>query len=259
MNRPPVLLGLALLIACRTSADEREAPTRAAPPSSGSSVPSAPVDGAGADAPTLRAHMDDHFAAAARIERAVVRSDLDQARVEATYLAEHTEHAAVADWAPYVEAMRAGALHVKEAPDLTMAAGAAAVLGMHCSRCHTDHSAIVAFPWEAPPPADGTSATRMRRHQWAAARMWEGLIAPSQTLWTEGASMLAGADLDSLVGDRLIRDHDARDLLARVRALAARAPAADSSEARTVLYGELLTTCAACHQLARDPAPPASP
>ncbi|HVV81450.1 MAG TPA: hypothetical protein VHE35_00175 [Kofleriaceae bacterium] len=266
MTRTFTLALLVLAIGCRSNADEPAAapppaPPRVTPPAPGppgpmpidSGLPGAPV------VPPLREHMDEHFGAATRLEQAIVRGELDDARDAATYLATHAEHPELDDWQPYVEQMQAAAGRVKAAPDLASAAALVGDVGLQCSSCHSVRAAIVTFPWEPVPDTDATVATRMRRHQWAAARLWEGLIGPSDDLWELGAEVMADNELESLVTARMALDHDARDLISSVQLLARKAPSATTAEARASLYDDLLPVCAGCHQLVRDRATPGGP
>jgi len=42
---------------------------------------------------------------------------------------------------------------------------------------------------------DSSLQLQMRRHQWAAARLWEGLIGPSNEMWSQGTGFLATTEL----------------------------------------------------------------
>lgn len=269
MTRTSLLVVVGLVAACRGRGDERAAAPPPPPPRPADAasvvapvvaIDAAPAAVAPVDASALRTHMTSHFDAVARIQQALIRGELDQARDDATYLIEHDEHASLDAWQSYVQAMRAAATQVKAAPDLASAARRTADLGLQCSLCHTARSAIVAFAWEPLPAADATVATRMRRHAWGAARLWEGLIGPSDDLWNLGAEVMTSTELEALVVERMDLDHEARDLIDQVQILARRAPAATTAEARAALHGELFVLCTACHQRVRDHArSPAAP
>lgn len=201
---------------------------------------------------TLKDHMREHFAAITEIQRAVVRSNLPAAQSAARYLAEHAEHGAVAGWKPYVDALRQAATAVANAQDIPTAGVAAATLGHTCAQCHSAHSAIVTFAWEPQPEGDDSPAAQMRKHQWAAARLWEGLVGPSDQMWTEGASALASADFAKVTAQAKARGADVAGFAKTVKALAKRAGTITEEDARAKLYGDLLKTCASCHQLTRD-------
>jgi hypothetical protein len=88
----------------------------------------------------------------------------------------------------------------------------------------------------------------MIRHLWAADRMWEGLVGPSDEAWTAGAQAL---DRDWAEGRSLIRaaaDSEATvGLIGRIRALGHEALDTRVPKARAAVYAELLRTCNGCH------------
>lgn len=205
----------------------------------------------------LKDHMQEHFAAITEIQRAVVRSNLAAAQSAARYLAEHVEHGAIAGWKPYVDALRQAATRVANAKDIPTAGLAAATLGHTCARCHAAHSAIVTFAWEPQPEGDDSLVVQMRRHQWAAARLWEGLVGPSDEMWAEGASALAAANFTKVTAQAKARGVEVARFATTVKSLAQKAGAVPEGDARADLYGQLLKACASCHQLTRDRDPSA--
>jgi mono/diheme cytochrome c family protein len=250
---------LAAALASQTGCGDREksaAATSAPPPPTTAgrdAAPVAPPPLAPIDA-TIKQHMQEHFASITEVQRAVVRSDLPAAQAAARYLAEHVEHEALDGWGPHVAAVRQAAERVVHAADVPAAGLAAASLGRTCARCHHARSAIVAFAWEPEPEADASLVAQMRRHQWAAARLWDGLVGPSDQLWTEGAAALAAANLDQVAAQAKAGAADITRWATRVRELARRAGTLTDDDARAELYGQLLEACASCHQVARDPA-----
>lgn len=247
-----VAASLVIVAACQT----REAPPAPPPsPPVGESVPNIPpplprVDAAPVE---VREHMRAHFGAVADVERAITRGLLDRAREDARYIVEHDEPSGAAG-APFVAEMKRAAQAVIDAKDLPTAGASAAVLGRACSRCHEATTAVIAFAWEPQPEPDGTLRVQMQRHQWAAARLWEGLVGPSDEMWTQGSEALAAAELDALAAARGVARGDVQALAGHVRELATRAKTLRSGDERAALYGDLLSTCAGCHQLVR-PAP----
>ena len=85
----------------------------------------------------------------------------------------------------------------------------------------------------------------MARHQWAADRLWEGLIAPSDQAWLSAAELLLEAPL--ALADSQHTDQT-RALTERVRGLGLEARSAARSGDRARIYAEFLGTCAVCHQ-----------
>jgi hypothetical protein len=212
-----------------------------------------------ADAATLQQHMREHFATASELQRAIARGHLDAAKQDARWIVEHEEAPQLAEWTPFVDEMKKAAREVVAAPDLPSAAAVASRLGRACSRCHEKTRAVVAFAWEEPPADSPSLQAQMRRHQWAAARLWQGLVGPSDDIWREGAQVLASTQLDTFAatGSNAPRG-DVSALAKRVRELAATASKTEDHDARATTYGELLSTCAGCHALVR-PSPVPGP
>ncbi len=197
--------------------------------------------------------MHERMSAARGIEVAIVHSDLDRAHAEAGALTTLDEPDALETWRPFLERVTSSAHEVEIAPDVVAAARAMAKLGRECARCHEAIAAKIAFP-EVPRPADDPKLRpQMLAHQWAASRMWEGLIGPSENRWLDGAQALTEARLTIVAeDDSLPNSNKIGDDIARVRLYANRAVALHDQDARTDLYGELLATCAHCHAAIRD-------
>ena len=233
------------LVACRDEQPAPPTPVPSAPP-----VAAAPV----AAPETLKQHMWKHFSAISQLQRAIARGNLDETKELARWIATHAE-APQEGWETYLDQLHAAALEVADAKDLPTAASRAARLVRACSRCHQAREAVVAFAWELPPDDGPALQVQMKRHQWAAARLWDGLVGPSDELWNEGAGVLATAHLDTVqaAGGGPTRG-DVSALAAHVREIAVRAVDLKDTDERAQLYGELLSTCAGCHQLVRpDP------
>ena len=209
------------------------------------------------DAQTLKEHMREHFAAISELQRMIARGHLDDAKRLATWLGDHDEPMP-ADWQPQIDELHVAARAVAVAPDLAIAASHAARLGRACSKCHEIHNATVTFSWEPPPDEAADLPSQMKRHQWAAARLWEGLVGPSDELWKEGSSVLATAQLDAVQAAKGVARGDIAALAAHLRELADRAGKVTDHDARAALYGDLLSTCSGCHELVR-PAPVPGP
>jgi len=92
-----------------------------------------------------------------------------------------------------------------------------------------------------PDEGDGIGP-RMHRHQRAVARMWDGLVVPSDAAWKVGARVLADAPMEP---ERSVETM--ATLAASVHQLAVKAHTLTTGEERSLLYGELITTCATCH------------
>lgn len=189
--------------------------------------------------------MHDRYQAARRIEQAVALGDLTLARRHAESIAELDEPDVLPQWRPFFDTIRSRAHDVTEATNLVAAARLTATLAGQCADCHLTTSATIEFV-DQPRPA---KSQIMSTHQWAAARMFDGLIGPSQPRWREAADQLANAPLTFVAEDDSL---GLANDVARVHLLARRAPELTTTADRVALYSELLATCAGCHYKIRD-------
>jgi mono/diheme cytochrome c family protein len=203
------------------------------------------------DVATLKAQMRDHAAHAAAMRDAVTRADLDAAKREARTLAElHVEGGAEPAWRERLDAMNAAASRVAAAKDLAETCRELAGVARTCGDCHATlggpgHVHVVDEP---PDDAPGV-VPRMKRHEWGAARLWDGLIAPSNHTWKQGARVLMDAPLEPealtpgkspvpAIGTLATSVHD----------LGRKARVVEAPADRAAIFAELMTTCSACHQ-----------
>ena len=144
--------------------------------------------------------------------------------------------------------MRSAARAVLKATDVAVAATATSEMANACGNCHVANGVSDQFPWSNEPEYETGNLAHMQRHQWAADRMWEGLIGPSEDAWYMGAKLLMEG---SLSPQKLNTEDDSantiRDLARRVHALAANATREYEAAGKAEVYAEFLATCAACH------------
>jgi hypothetical protein len=234
-----------LLAACTTGPRTSDPPTTASP--------------RGGDKPLIQAvlevqgRMHERFAATNRMLYAIAISDLMRAQREAQLVADLDEPDVLPIWKPYVDDIRASARAVIATADTTAAARTMAGLGRACARCHQQANAKLVFADDPAPPSEKPLRATMASHQWAANRMWQGLLAPSTERWNDGARALAEAPL-AITAEVGEPPHSLgiADDVSRIRLLARRAQTTTELDARTELYGELLGTCVQCHRTIRD-------
>ena len=196
--------------------------------------------------------MHERYAGALAMEDALARGDLDGARVYARVLDVLDEPAILAQWRPYLDDVRVAAHRVALAKSPDVAADATAAVGRACARCHEAMKAHVTFPATARPTIDRPRlATQMTAHHWAAVRMWEGLIGPSDDRWILGADGLTAMP-SNILAQAVTSGRDDGDDIARIKLYATRALATPGQDARAELFGRILTTCAHCHAELRD-------
>jgi len=232
------------------------------PPPAG---PAAAADPAGA-----RALMQGHFARAASAHDAIVRADMDTARADMAWLATHQEGDALPEnLQPLLVAMQAEAARFAEATTLTEAGTAYARTLVRCGACHTASHGGPEIA-QTPIPEGDTPEARMRRHQWASDRMFDGLVMADPAIFRAGNEALTSApltqtELPSTEGQPA---EQVVGLTTHVRQLGAEAATAADDDARAGIYGRYLATCGTCHRLLEggapaalepSPAPPAMP
>lgn len=229
---------------CRSSTPARAEEAPVAPATLTSARPPEPQ--------TLGARMHEHDVHGGAMRDAVARADLDAARREATTLADlRVEGVADPAWQARLEAMNAAAARVARAKTLSEASRDVAEVARTCGDCHRlggPSPSVIEAPENAPGVVAG-----MKRHEWAVARLWDGLVIPSDRAWRAGARVLRDAPLQpepltpGISPAPAIGELAIAVLATSVHDLAERASVANASVDRGAVYGELMTTCAACH------------
>ena len=199
----------------------------------------------------VREHMHARFASSRNIELAIAFGDLPRASQEAASVAALEEPDVRSEWQPYLANVRLAAERVAVAPDTVVAARASAQLGKTCAQCHEASSAKIAFAPETM-PVGNRLAVQMMSHQWAAARLWEGLVGPSPDRWMAGARGLAEGRMPIVAEGDLPPELGVADDVQRLHLYARRAQNAKTLDERAAVYGDILATCAGCHRTIRD-------
>ena len=190
-------------------------------------------------------HMSAHYGQVDEIQEAVIAGNVNGTRDAARWLSTHEGQEFPATAAPALEAMRNEGRIMLRQNDILAVARTLGRLGVACASCHTALAANVTFPLEEPPASSANPASHMRRHAWAMFRMWEGLSAPSDGLWSAGAGALTTLPVDFGGNDQ------ANLLAARVHELSDIARRGTTAEDRADTYGDLLETCGLCHDALR--------
>jgi cytochrome c553 len=205
--------------------------------------------------PLRAAYMRAHFYQAMLLHDAVARGNLEAARVEATRL---QQHGATVPMAVGAEAFQGAVLRMAKqasgATTLSEAAQATAVILGTCGECHR------AMQVRAMPPLNteikvGGLVGHMLLHQHGSDALVEGLVAPSDSAWTEGVRTFASQKLDSAKAPAKFRK-ELTAAEATLAELARQAAQAQGSRDREVAYGKVLATCGGCHHMVSRSAGP---
>lgn len=197
----------------------------------------------------VRYHMQRHFDDLATIQRMLIEGHLDDARALAFMLAKPEADPGMAPWARESRAVVDAARGLTAARDIDHALHREAEVAQACGDCHLSAQKLPVFP-PAPQIArdDPTPAARMARHQWAADRLWEGIVGAREDRWRAGLEVFAATP------PPVPPFTEAPDLAVRfkMRARAALAHLADDTPGdRATAYGDLLVACNACHRVVR--------
>ena len=218
--------------------------SKSAPPPAEQSAVAAPAQPSADTA----ARMDSHFGKVRELEQAVIRGDLESAKVAALWIAEHQETAGLPPGTEsYVTSTRNAALAVAASGSPGNAGMAAAFAVAACGECHAALKVTPKMPEVSAPTAVPGTAAHMLAHQYAVDLMYRGMVGPSETLWKQGAEALKGSPLTDKDLTKVSKEIVASEK--RVHEIAGRAAQAADAGARIAVYGELIGGCANCHAM----------
>ncbi len=140
-----------------------------------------------------------------------------------------------------------------EATTLEAAALALGDIGVACGSCHAAQGVDPGLKAPEPPPTSEGFSEQMQRYHWAAERMWQGLILPSEEAIKESIAVietLPAADfhpewMPALPAAAEQTDGNVHQLASLI------------TTKRGWAYGSMLAACASCHQ--NLPGTPANP
>ena len=203
-----------------------------------------------ADNPPVVSEMHARYQAVTRIREHLIQGELEPAKALAKDLVDPDPIEGIPPgWKPWVEQLSTASVMLEGATDLPTASMALARVSATCADCHLAHEGGPGLErMRGIPPQVWSAGDNMPLHLWAVDWMWLGLTAPSETAWDRGVTELYSAPLAKMFTSA---NPDAQRLEAQVYALAKTAATLDEGHRseRTKLMGELLATCAACHQL----------
>lgn len=191
--------------------------------------------------------MERHYQTAISSHDALIQGDLEKLRGRlARIIKEELPSSAPESWKPHHARLHEAARRASGISSLESGGSVMGDVAEACGACHTALGVGNIYYWPAPPEGDDKFETVMRTHQWATERLWEGVTGPLKEAWPRGAEALADIRLFEDLGDS-IKD-SLRKREDKLRALGRKAKAAKGLHERAVIYGQLLTTCAGCHQ-----------
>ncbi|HSK09998.1 MAG TPA: hypothetical protein VK911_10490 [Vicinamibacterales bacterium] len=197
-------------------------------------------------------HMHDHLAQVQTVQQAVIRGDIDEARTAARRFADHQELTGMPENVQEtVDDMKEAAQKVGNADDLKSAGEATGTMLAECGSCHRSMSARPNFPSPAAQAqARNKTVAQMLEHQRAMDLLYQGLVAPSDDLWRQGAEALKASPLkaDTFPADTEL-SKEALDAQAETHEVAETAAEAADLDKRGDVYGRLIGGCATCHSL----------
>ena len=193
--------------------------------------------------------MHERLAHVTQARDFLVSGDVDASRAQLQWLAENeTPSMGPPAWAPHLTDLRDAATEGVESGGRTDLAEAIADAGRACGACHKTAGGGPRFePVSVPSPE-----AQMARHQWAADRMWEGLVAPDADRWRQAADVLRAEVIDGTAlyaGVSLEQAGAAARLHERVHALGEAGTHSGDARDRGELYGAYIAACADCHEL----------
>jgi cytochrome c553 len=193
--------------------------------------------------------MHQKFSRTFDLQTGLVRGDLPRAQKAAQWIADQdlrTDLPAQAQ--ARQDEMLGFAGQVAQSRDLDAAAAGAGQMAAACGGCHEALGAGPRFVVGQSAP-DGTSQeAQMIRHLWAADRMWEGLVGPSDEAWEAGVAALSETVPTLLNAVLTAHDGIEPNQVVQVTPVAQEARMASTPADRALAYGKLLETCNECHK-----------
>lgn len=195
----------------------------------------------------IRELMNKQFAAVDSIHRAIAFGEFAEAQKSAGWLAQNAMVGEVpAGWAATVEAVRVRSTKIASGKKLEDISSSLASVLEACGTCHLELG-LTLKPGDtgADQPVEGADP-KMLQHTFAMSHLQQGLLLPSEVLWEQGAQMIAaGSLLDAATDD------ETRILAASLQELASDAALVEGLKAKSMIYGELMGKCTACHAKSR--------
>ena len=197
--------------------------------------------------------MIEHWASGETARDAVIEGDLDAAKEAGRELAERLPIDNLETLEAVQAELKAHATTLAAAKDIDAAGLAVGRMAATCGRCHQANRVEIGLSAPEPPKAGDGLDRQMELHQYAATKMWFGVVEPSEDKAKAAAKALTD---NPMVPSGLQADSPvppvATELEVRVHDLASKAARASDPTAIGEAYGKMLGTCAACHDLLKS-------
>ena len=193
--------------------------------------------------------MHQNLSRTVDIQTGVIQGNLEQATAAADWILSRQDQISFPSGGrEYQDALLDHASIIASATDLGAAAVQTGRLAAACGSCHQATGGGPRFMVGTESPTGESQESQMIRHLWAADRMWEGLVGPSEEAWLAGANAFSESQ-PSLASELRASGimESAEGLLREVNLLAKEALTASGQDERADIYGRLLTTCNRCH------------
>jgi cytochrome c553 len=227
MNRPTAGIALVVLLTACSSAS---------PPSDQIASP-------------VQERMFRHFGLARDLRTFAVTGDLDRLSVTAGELAQHEETWGLPPGSEgRLDALEGAARRAAEAETLDAATYAVAELVSTCGECHLANETDLGARFQVAAPYVGDPQVRHQNYlSWVSRLLWDGLLGPSDNLWTTGAGALVGEDSYPPPPTTLVPEAVNAEAARALNDLGVQAVTADDVRTRVDLLARVWTTCADCH------------
>jgi cytochrome c553 len=190
-----------------------------------------------------------HFLRSSEIRQSLIHGDLAGARRAAVTVAEHSAPTELPSRAGgLLDETRSHARDLAAAASITEASIAAGAMAASCGACHTEGRVGPRYVL-GPTPARPEAGEHGQTFSWALARLWQGLVAPSDSAWGLGLEGLRSATLTDQELETLGIDVSwVEEPLTAFRALVAASEEAGGAADRPAFFARAVTACANCHE-----------
>jgi cytochrome c553 len=205
----------------------------------------------GAEIPTTwQFATHEHFLRSPEIRQSLIRGDLEGARRAAQDVAEHADPTELpASAVGLLDETRARALELSQASSIAEAASASARMAASCGACHAEGDVGPRYLLGAPPATIVAADRHGEALSWSVTRLWQGLVAPSDSAWGLGIQGLESTPIAEEQLETLgIEASWAEPQLSAFQDLVREAHAPRMTQDRVAFFARVLTTCANCHE-----------